>query len=68
MSVLETDYPHQEKVALENTYGMHLYTKGRNILCGNSNFLYSAELNIKNGLQEVKNIAFIDIGHKNECN
>lgn len=24
---LEKDYPHQKKVALENTYGMHLYTK-----------------------------------------
>ncbi|MBD1422545.1 endonuclease/exonuclease/phosphatase family protein [Sphingobacterium chuzhouense] len=27
MRVLEKDYPYQEKVTLENTYGMHLYTK-----------------------------------------
>ncbi|PRD48083.1 endonuclease/exonuclease/phosphatase family protein [Sphingobacterium haloxyli] len=27
MQCLEKDYPYQEKVALENTYGMHFYTK-----------------------------------------
>lgn len=27
MRVLEDDYPHREKVTLENTYGMHFYTK-----------------------------------------
>ena len=27
MRVLEDDYPHYEKVTLENTYGMHFYTK-----------------------------------------
>ncbi len=27
MRVLEKDYPHYEKVTLENTYGMHFYTK-----------------------------------------
>src|SRR3546814_2164636 len=27
MRVLEDDYPHHEKVTLENTYGMHFYTK-----------------------------------------
>ena len=27
MRVLEEDYPHHEKVTLENTYGMHFYTK-----------------------------------------
>lgn len=27
MRVLEKDYPHHEKVTLENTYGMHFYTK-----------------------------------------
>lgn len=27
MRVLEEEYPHQQKVTLENTYGMHFYTK-----------------------------------------
>lgn len=27
MTVLETEYPYHKKVALENTYGMHFYTK-----------------------------------------
>jgi endonuclease/exonuclease/phosphatase (EEP) superfamily protein YafD len=27
MEVLDTDYPNYKKVALENTYGMHFYTK-----------------------------------------
>jgi len=27
LRVLEADYPHHEKVTLENTYGMHFYTK-----------------------------------------
>ncbi|MDM1295917.1 endonuclease/exonuclease/phosphatase family protein [Sphingobacterium sp. N143] len=27
LRVLETDYPHTEKVTLDNTYGMHFYTK-----------------------------------------
>ena len=27
MRVLEKDYPHCEKITLENTYGMHFYTK-----------------------------------------
>lgn len=27
MRVLEKDYPHYEKVTLDNTYGMHFYTK-----------------------------------------
>lgn len=27
MRVLENDYPNHEKITLENTYGMHLYTK-----------------------------------------
>ncbi len=27
LQVLEEDYPHRQKVTLENTYGMHFYTK-----------------------------------------
>jgi endonuclease/exonuclease/phosphatase (EEP) superfamily protein YafD len=27
MRVLEKDYPHREKITLENTYGMHFYTR-----------------------------------------
>lgn len=27
LRTLETDYPHQQKVTLENTYGMHFYAK-----------------------------------------